>query len=68
MNTFKNEAKGILERMPEACSWEQVRYRKQVREELEKAKADVEAGNGVPHEEAKEQIEEWLKSSGLAGP
>jgi len=51
--TVKDEARRLVESLPEDSTWSDVMYEIYVRQEIEKGIADIEAGRFKDHEEVK---------------
>jgi hypothetical protein len=56
MSAVKEEARKIIDDIPENASWDDIMYQFYVRQKLDTAIEEMEAENLVPHEE----IEKWL--------
>jgi hypothetical protein len=64
--SVKEEILGMIQRMPDDCTLEDIQYRLYIRQMVEEGIADVDERKVVPHDEAKKRMREWLKSRGLA--
>ena len=53
---IKEEARRLVENLPENCTWEDLMEQIYVRKAIEAGLADVEAGRTVPHEEVRERF------------
>jgi predicted transcriptional regulator len=51
--TFKEEAKQLIESLPEDSDWNDLMYEIYVRKEIERGIADIESGRFKDHEEVK---------------
>ncbi len=60
MSTAKEDVRHLLEEMPDDASYEEIQYRIYVRQKIEAALTDVEAGRTVSHDEAKKRLARWL--------
>ena len=60
MSAAKEIVEEILEQLPDNTTLEEVQYRLFVRQKIEQGLADVDAGNVVSHEEAKQRMQKWL--------
>jgi predicted transcriptional regulator len=58
MSVAKEEARRLIENIPDTASWDDIMYEFYVRQKVEAALEQMEAGEVVPHEE----IEQWLRS------
>lgn len=56
MITIKNEAKRIINRLPNNATWDDLLYELYIRKKIEVALDAVSSGNMVPHEEAKKRL------------
>jgi hypothetical protein len=65
--SVKEEVIQMIQRLPDHCTLEDIQYHLYVREMVEKGMKDIDAGNVVPHQEAKRRMREWLESRGLGG-
>lgn len=62
--TVKAEATRMIADLPEESTWESILYRVCLCASLERAEAEIEAGHGIPHEQVKREMAEWLESLG----
>ena len=58
MSIVKEEAKKLIESIPDTASWDDIMYEFYVRQKVEAALEQMEAGEVVPHEE----VEKWIRS------
>jgi predicted transcriptional regulator len=58
MSVAKEEARKVIETIPDTASWDDIMYELYVRQKVEAALDQMEAGEVVPHEE----VEQWLRS------
>ena len=56
MSTAKEEARELLDRIPDNATWDDIMYQFYVEKKVEQGLHDVEAGNVVPHEEVKKRF------------
>ena len=56
MNIAKEEAKKLIEKLPDQASWDDIMYEFYVRKKLEVALKAAEEGRVVPHEEVKRRF------------
>jgi len=68
MESVKEIAKRIAERLPEDATWEQFLYRVYVGANVAIGLQEIEEGKGIPNEQVFREMEEWLKSSGRREP
>lgn len=57
----KNQAREIIESLPESASWDDVMYELYVREAIEAGLADVAAGRTYSHEEVRARLREVVR-------
>ena len=53
MNTAKDEVRKLLDRLPDAASFEDIQYQVYVLDEITRGAEEIDRGEGVEHEEAK---------------
>ena len=56
MSIAKEEAKKLLERLPEEVSWDDLMYEIYVQKKIDMGLKAAEAGQLVPHEEGKRRL------------
>ena len=56
MATIKEEAKKLLERLPDEASWDDLMYEIYVRKKIASGLAAAEAGKLIPHEEVRRRM------------
>ena len=56
MGAAKEEARMLIEQMPDHATWDDIMYHFYVKKKLTKALDEAAAGDIVPHETAKEQL------------
>ena len=57
----KATVRALLERLPDDCSLDEVLYHLYVVQQVEAGVAEADAGNTIPHEEVRQQLErKWL--------
>jgi predicted transcriptional regulator len=56
MNIAKEEAKKLIEKLPDQASWDDIMYEFYVRKKLEVALKAAEEGRVAPHEEVKKRF------------
>lgn len=60
MATAKEDVRHLLEQLPDDVSLEQIQYHIYVRQKIERARAEVRAGNVLSQGEAEERMAKWL--------
>jgi len=60
MKPAKEEVRSILDQMPDDVSLEDIQYHIYVRQKLDKAIAQVEAGESISDEQAEARFTKWL--------
>lgn len=68
MSQWKAEALAMIQAMPDDVTWEQLSYRISLRAKVERGLADVAAGRGIPHEQVKREMDEWLAALDTEAP
>lgn len=61
MATAKEEVRQILDTLPDDATLEDVQYAIYVRERIQRAREEVDAGNTVDEEEVDRRLERWLE-------
>ncbi len=56
MNIAKEEAKKLIDKLPDQANWDDIMYEFYVRKKLEVALKAAEEGRVVPHEEVKKRF------------
>lgn len=56
MNIAKEEARRLIEKLPEQATWDDIMYEFYVRKKLEVALKAADEGRVVPHEEVKKRF------------
>lgn len=56
----KEDARSLLDNLPDDISWEQLRHEIWVLEQIEIADGEIARGETIPHEEVMKEINEWL--------
>ena len=60
MNPAKEEVKRILEEVPDDASLEDIQYHIYVRQKVDRAMAQIDAGQTVADEQAEARFSKWL--------
>ena len=68
MSPVKEAVMRLVQTLPDDCTIEDFQYHLYVIEKVEAGLREVDAGNTVPHEEAKRRMDEWARSNGLLPP
>ena len=61
MTTSKDSAIKFIRNLPENLSVEEIAYKFYIHEKINRAQKQMEEGNYISHEEAKERMKKWLK-------
>ncbi len=56
MSLAKDEARRIIDNLPEDATWDDIMYQLYVKEKTDKALAEIEQGKVLSHEEAKRRL------------
>lgn len=56
MNIAKEEARRLIEKLPEQATWDDIMYEFYVRKKLEVALKAADKGRVIPHEEVKKRF------------
>ena len=57
----KDEAKRIIDSLPEEASYDDIMHALYVRAKFAKGEREIREGKGIPHQEAKKRIQRWVK-------
>lgn len=68
MESVKQLAKRIVEKLPDDATWELVLYRVYLNSKVLKGLQEIDEGKGIPNEQVFREMEEWLTSSGRQQP
>ena len=60
-SSAKSRAREVIDRLPDAASWDDVMYELYVREAIDAGLADVQAGRTVPQAEVRTRLRELLR-------
>jgi predicted transcriptional regulator len=60
MATAKQDARRVLDRLPEGASFEDIQYHLYVLQRIERGREDVEAGRVLPQDEVEQRLARWL--------
>ena len=60
-SSAKSHAREVIDRLPDAASWDDVMYELYVREAIDAGLADVQAGRTVPQAEVRTRLRELLR-------
>jgi predicted transcriptional regulator len=61
LKTAKDEARELLENLPDDASLEDIQYHLCVRQKIQRGLAAAEQGRTIPHEEAVRRMARWLE-------
>ncbi len=61
MQTAKQEVTGLLNRLPEDCSLEDIQYHLYVLQKIERGMKDVAEGRVYTQEEVEKKMSKWLE-------
>jgi predicted transcriptional regulator len=56
MNTVKDDAKKIIENLPEQATWDDLMYQLYVKKKIEKSLKEAAEGNTITHEDVKKRV------------
>ena len=56
MQTVKQAARELIDRLPESASWNDLMYELYVKQKIEEGIKELDEGRGIPHEEIKAQL------------
>ena len=68
MNTIKEEAKKLIDKLPDEVSWDDIMAEIYFKQQVEQGLRDVKEGRVFSHEQVKKMVKEWRKSSGQKAP
>jgi hypothetical protein len=57
----KEAAKHVIDAMPEDASLDDIIHALYVRAKFEHGERQIRDGGGIPHEEARQRLQKWLK-------
>ena len=60
MATAKDEVRRLLEALPDDATLEDVQYSIYVRERIERARREIDAGKLIEHDEVENRMRRWL--------
>jgi predicted transcriptional regulator len=60
MNTAKEQARKMLDQLPDDASFEDIQYHIYVREKIEYGLKDIQEGRVLTQEEVEERMSKWL--------
>jgi predicted transcriptional regulator len=56
MSTVKEEARRLVERLPEGATWDDIMYELYVKQKIEAGLRASREGRSIPHQEAKRRL------------
>ncbi len=62
MGTIKDEARQLIERMPDDTTWEDIMYAVYVRMKIDRGLQEADEGDVIPQEEVERRLAHWLHS------
>jgi hypothetical protein len=68
MATIKDEARKLIDALPDDCRWEDMLYRFHVRQRIEEGLRDIDEGRVIFQEELEREVETWFGSAGASQP
>ncbi|MCG3180856.1 MAG: hypothetical protein BIFFINMI_03219 [Phycisphaerae bacterium] len=57
----KEQARQVVESMPESASLEDIIYALYVRAKFNRGEKEIREGRGIPHEQATGRLQKWLR-------
>lgn len=60
--SVKEQVLASLNELPEQATWEDVGERVQFLAALDEARAQLDRGEGIPHEQVKQEVLSWLRA------
>jgi len=54
--TVKEQVKGIVEKLPDDCSMEDVHYQLFLAEKIRRGLKSIDEGRGIPHDQVRKQL------------
>jgi predicted transcriptional regulator len=60
MQTAKQDAVAMIAALPDDVSIEEIQYRLYVLEHIRAGMAELDAGEGIPHDEVRAEFAKWL--------
>ena len=64
MKTIKEEAKKLIDNLPDEVTWDDIMAELYFRQQVEQGIKDVAEGRVYSHDQVKKMVMEWRKSSG----
>jgi hypothetical protein len=62
MSTAKEEARKLIDGLPDDATWEDVQHQVELRQKIEEARQQIASGESFSTEEVKARLGEWLES------
>lgn len=59
--TIKEMAKSVIDQLPDEASMDDIIHALYIRIKFERGIQEIEAGKGIPHEEAKKIMRSWVQ-------
>ena len=64
MKTIKEEAKKLIDKLPDEVTWDDIMAELYFSQQVEQGMKDVAEGRVYSHDQVKKMVTEWRKSSG----
>lgn len=68
MSNAKSQVISMIGALPDDAGWDEIKYRVGLIAAVEQGLAAADAGDFIPHDDAKRKLNAWLLSSGLETP
>ena len=59
--TAKQAAQEIIQKLPDNASLDEVMHALYLKAKFDRGVREIEAGGGIPHAQAKERLQKWLR-------
>lgn len=57
---LKDDVKQLIDKLPDACSIEDIQYTLYVKSKIQKGQKDIEEENFISHEDVKRRMDNWF--------
>lgn len=64
MESVKQQARQLVEKLPDDVTWDQFLYRVYMYANVMQGLEEIRAGKGIPNDQVMKEMDEWLKSLG----
>lgn len=61
MTSVKSQVRGVLDRLPDDCTLQDIQYQLYVIDKLRRGLEQVRQGRGISHAQAKKRLRKWLE-------